>query len=218
MKTVDGRQWATREDLIEHSGYGETTLKRLWRDRRANGHPGDRAFDGLMHWDMNAWDTWFAKYRERPRDLSGVDRSGDPDEQLPPAGQARVLGVDPARITQYGKTPPPGWPDPVRVEELPTRNREYRTRAQLWAWVDDPISGFGTKGGRPPGPDPKARARAAKVLDARVRLATEALAAMPDLKAGEVAAALAERHGQGVDTWKRIVTQARKQSQQQEAR
>ncbi|GGO98339.1 hypothetical protein [Wenjunlia tyrosinilytica] len=212
MKTVDGRQWANREDLIEHIGYGGTTLKRLWRDRRANGHPEPREIDGVMHWDLEAWDQWFAQHRDRPRDLSGVDRGGDPDEQLPPAKQARVLGVDPSRITQYTKNPPPEWPDPVRVEELPTRTREYRTRAQLWAWVDNPVSGFGTSGGRPPGPDSKARA--AKTPDLRVRLAAEALAAMPDRKAGEVAAALAETHGQSVDTWKRIITQARKEARQ----
>lgn len=208
MRTVDGRQWANREDLIEHSGYSGTTLKRLWRDRRSNGHPEPRDIDGVMHWDLEEWGQWFAQHRERPRDLSGVDRSGDPDEQLPPAGQARLLGVDPARITQYTKNPPPGWPDPVRVEELVTRTREYRTRAQLWEWVDNPVSGFGTKGGRPPGSDPKRRA--AKTPDPRLWLAAEALAETPGRKAGEVAAALAERHGQSVETWKRIVTQARK--------
>ncbi|MFH8410388.1 hypothetical protein ACH4FX_37280 [Streptomyces sp. NPDC018019] len=159
MKTVDGRQWAHREELIEHSGYSAMTLKRLWHDRRANGHPEPRTIDGVMHWDLEAWDTWLKQYRERRRDLSGVDRSGDPDEQLPPAGQARVLGVDPARITQYTKNPPPEWPDPVRVEKLPTRTREYRTRAQLWTWVDNPVSGFGTR--RAP------RTRAAQTPDPR---------------------------------------------------
>lgn len=214
MKTVDGRQWANREDLIEHSGYGGSTLKALWRDRGANGHPAAREIDGVMHWDLEVWAAWFAQHRKRSRDLSGVDRSGDPDEQLPPAGQARVLGVDPSRITQYTKNPPPEWPDPVHVEKLPTRTREYRTRAQLWAWVDNPVSGFGTSGGRPPGPDPKTRAKKAKAPDPRIRLAVEALAAAPDRKANEVAAALAERHGQSVDTWKRIIAQARKQTQQ----
>ncbi|RSM87107.1 hypothetical protein DMH25_42700 [Streptomyces sp. WAC 01325] len=153
------------------------------------------------------------KYRQRPRGLSRVDRSGDPDEQLPPSGQARVLGVDPSRITQYGKNPPPEWPDPVRVEKLPTRTREYRTRAQLWAWVDNPISGFGTTGGRPSGPDPKIRAAKEKAPDMRVRLAAEALASEPGRNAGEVAEARAARHGQSVDTWKRLVTRARKLDQ-----
>ncbi len=211
MKTIEGRTWASREDLIAHSGRSRDTLSKLWRDRRTNGHPEARAIDGVMHWDVQVWDEWFAGHCERPRDLSGVDRSGDPDEPLPPAGQARVLGVDPARITQYGKKPPPEWPAPVRTEQLTTRTREYRTRAQLWAWVDNPVSGFGTKGGRPTGPGVKTgEAKAAT----RLRLATEALAAMPDRKAGEVAAVLVERHGQSVDTWKRVITQARKQTQQ----
>ncbi|MEV6403927.1 hypothetical protein AB0M58_13410 [Streptomyces bobili] len=209
MKTVEGRQWANREELIEHSGYSRDTLWKLWRDRGTNGHPEARDFDGVMHWDVQVWDAWFAAHCKRPRDLSGVDRTGDPDEPLPPAAQARVLGVDPARITQYTKHPPPAWPDPVRIEQLTTRTREYRTRAQLWAWVDNPVSGFGTRGGRPPGPDPKVRAAKGKAPDPRVRLAAEALAAAPGRKAGQVAADLAARHGQSVDTWRRIVTQAR---------
>lgn len=211
MKTIEGRTWASREDLVAHSGYSRDTLRKLWRDRRTNGHPEARDIDGVMHWDVEAWDDWVAEHCKRPRDLSGVDRSGDPDEPLPPAGQARVLGVAPARITQYGKNPPPEWPEPVRTEQLTTRTREYRTRAQLWAWVDNPVSGFGTKGGRPTGPGVKTGGAKAA---ARLRLAAEALAAMPDRKAGEVAAALAEQHGQSVDTWKRVITQARKQLQQ----
>lgn len=214
MKTVDGRKWANREDLIEHSGYSRATLVALWRYRGVSGHPADRKIDGVMHWDLEEWDAWFAQHRQRPRDLSAVDRSGDPDEQLPPAGQARVLGVDPSRITQYAKNPPPEWPDPVHVEQLPTRTREYRTRAQLWAWVDNPVSGFGTTGGRPSGPDPRTRAAKEKTPDPRVRQAAEALAELPGMKAGEVAAILAERHGQSLDTWKRLVTRARKEAGQ----
>jgi hypothetical protein len=205
VKTIDGRQWASREDLIAHSGYSRATLAALWHNRQVNGHPEARDIDGVMHWDVQVWDDWFTEHCAQSRDLSRVDRSGDPDEPLPPAGQARVLGVDLARITQYGKNPPPGWPDPVHTEQLTTRTREYRTRAQLWKWVDDPVSGFGTKGGRPSGPTEK---------DPRVRQAAEVLAALPGLKADEVAAALAESHGQSVATWKRIITQARKLNQQ----
>ncbi|WP_455355951.1 hypothetical protein [Streptomyces sp. SYSU K217416] len=210
MKTIDGRQWANREDLIEHSGYSRGTLALLWRDRKTNGHPADRTVDGVMHWDLEEWSAWFAEHCARPRDLSGVDRSGDPDEQLPPAGQARVLGVDPSRITQYAKTPPPGWPDPIRTEQLPTRTREYRTRAQLWEFADNPAGGFGTSGGRPVGYSPTK----GKAPDPRIQQAAEALAAMPGRRAGEVAVALAKSHGQSVDTWKRIITQARKLGQQ----
>jgi hypothetical protein len=213
VKTANGRQWANREDLIEYSGYSRDTLSNLWRDRQVNGHPLTREIDGVMHWDLEAWTAWFTQHCQRPRDLSQVDRSGDPDEQLPPAGQARVLGVDPSRITQYAKNPPPGWPEPVQVEQLKTRTREYRTRRQLWEFADNPVSGFGTKGGRPSGPDPKVRAAKEKAPDLRVRLAAEALAAAPGLKPGQVAEALAERHGQSVDTWKRIVTRARKSGQ-----
>ncbi|MET8661389.1 hypothetical protein [Streptomyces griseus] len=209
MKTVDGRPWANRKELIEHSGYSRASLANLWRDRDANGHPSARPMNGVMHWDLEEWTHWFEKHAERTRDLSKVDRAGDPDEELPPAGQARLLGVDPSRITQYTKKPPPGWPDPIRTEQLETRTREYRTRAQLWEWVDNPASGFGTKGGQPTGRTAKGAAP-----DPRVRLAAEALAALPGRKAAEVADILAERHGKSVSTWKQIITQARKEFRQ----
>ncbi|MEU6946593.1 hypothetical protein ABZ957_15395 [Streptomyces sp. NPDC046316] len=209
MQTIDGRQWANREDLIESSGYSRTTIADLWRDRETNGHPQPRVIDRVMHWDLEEWTAWFEQQRQqatapasRPAPASRVDRSGDPDELLPPAAQARVLGVDPSRITQYGKKPPAGWPEPAHVEQLNTRTREYRTRRQLWDFADS-NPGFGTAGGRPSG-------ATAKAPDPRVRQAALALKAAPEAKPGEVAAALAERHGGSVHTWKRIVTQARK--------
>ncbi|GHH25898.1 hypothetical protein [Streptomyces rubradiris] len=213
MKTDDGRQWATREDLIEHSGYSRTTLTNLWLARESNGHPEAHTIDGVMHWDLKVWTEWLAEHRRhRPRDEDRVDRSGDPDEELPPAGQARVLGIDPSRITQYEKNPPVGWPDPVRIEELPTRIRRWRTRRQLWQFADEhPL--LGTVG-RPPGPETKPRASKTEGSDPRIRVAAEALASQPDRKVREVAADLAREHGQSVDTWKRIITEARKRTQQ----
>ncbi|NEC46840.1 hypothetical protein [Streptomyces sp. SID8016] len=208
MRTVDGRQWANREDLTEHSGYSRATLSALWRDRETNSHPPARTIDGVMHWDLEEWTGWFAKHCERPRDLSKVDRKGDPDEMLPPSGQASVLGVDRARITQYKKKPPPGWPEPIHTEQLAKSVREYRTRRQLWQFADNPAGGFGTKGGRP-GRSKRTKSEEAGP-DPRIQLAAEALAALPGCKAGEVASVLAERHGSSVDTWKRIITEARK--------
>ncbi|WP_051795459.1 hypothetical protein [Streptomyces sp. NRRL S-87] len=202
MKTVEGRQWANREDLIKHSGYSRTTIADLWRDRETNGHPPARTIDRVMHWDLEQWTTWFEQSRQAPAVESKVDRSGDPDELLAPAAQARVLGVDTSRITQYGKKPPAGWPDPAYIEQLPTRTREYRTRRQLWEFADKNPA-FGTVGGRPSGPTEKAP-------DPRVRQAALALQATPKAKPGEVAALLAERHGGSVSTWKRIVTEARR--------
>ncbi|MEU4038671.1 hypothetical protein [Streptomyces collinus] len=198
MKTIDGRPYATRAELSERAGYkGDATLRALWAAREDNGHPAARKVDRTLYWDLEEWERWHAEYR---RQRSGVDRSGSPDEELPPAGQAKVLGIDVSAISHYRDNPPPGWPAPVRTEELESgRVREYRTRRQLWAYADSsPRAGTA---GRPPakGPDP------------RIALAVEALAAEPGRKAGETAAALAERHGGGLSTWKRIVTEARKQ-------
>ncbi|MFB9584853.1 hypothetical protein [Streptomyces goshikiensis] len=203
MQTIDGRQWANRDDLIASSGYSRTTIADLWRDREANGHPQPRTIGRVMHWDLEEWTRWFEQHHQQtPAPASRVDRKGDPDELLPPAAQARVLGVDLSRISQYGKKPPAGWPAPAHVEQLDTRTREYRTRRQLWEFVDS-NPGFGTAGGRPSG-------ATAKAPDPRVRQAALALQAAPDAKPGEVAATLADRHGGSVHTWKRIVTAARK--------
>ncbi|MEV8605558.1 hypothetical protein AB0465_37455 [Streptomyces griseoviridis] len=210
MRTADGRQWANREDLAEHSGYNVSVLYALWMRRRVNGHPEARDINGVKHWDLAKWDAWLESLRKRPRDLSGVDRSGHPRVPLSPTGQARVLGVDRSRISQYSRNPPPGWPEPCHVEKLTKRGREFRTREQLWAWVDDPISGFGSKGGRYTG---SSTGKTAEAPGRRVQLAVEALTEMSDRKAGEIAAILAQRHGQSVDSWKRSVTEARRRLQ-----
>ncbi|PVC80364.1 hypothetical protein DBP19_36545 [Streptomyces sp. CS090A] len=198
MKTIDGRQYATRAELSARAGYkGDATLRALWAERENNGHPPARRIGRTLYWDVEVWERWHVENR---RAGNGVDYSGNPDEELPPAGQAKVLGIDVSAISHYRDNPPPGWPDFVREEELESgRTREYRTRRQLWAYADaGPRAGTA---GRTPakGPNPK------------VALAAEALAAEPDRKAGETAAALAEQHGGGLSTWKRAVTEARKQ-------
>jgi hypothetical protein len=198
MKTIDGRPYATRAELSARAGYkGDVTLRNLWADRESNGHPPARRIDRFLYWDLEQWERWFAAYR---RQRNGVDYSGNADEELPPAGQAKVLGIDTSAISHYRDSPPPGWPAPVREEELEGgRTREYRTRRQLWEYADsNPRAGVA---GRTP----------AKGADPRVALAVEALAAAPGRKAGEVAAALAAQHGGGLSTWKSAVTKARKQ-------
>jgi hypothetical protein len=203
MQTIDGRRYGTRTDLIAHSGYSRATLAALWKDRETNGHPVARLIDGVMHWDLEEWDRWRAEFQRARRDQDRtVDRSGDPDEELRPADQARLLGLDPSAITHYRKNPPPGWPKATRVEELPSgRVREYRTRRQLWQYHDT-ANRIGVAG-RP----------AAAKPDSRLQEAAEALAAQPDRAAGEIAADLAARHSQSVHTWKRILTRARKQAE-----
>ncbi|OEJ20830.1 hypothetical protein AR457_41920 (plasmid) [Streptomyces agglomeratus] len=197
MKIIDGRQYASRTELSERAGYkGDATLRSLWAERETNGHPPARRIDRALYWDVEEWERWFSEYQ---RQRSGVDYSGNPDEELPPAGQAKVLGIDVSAISHYRENPPKGWPAPVRTEELESRVREFRTRRQLWAYADSaPRAGTG---GRKP----------AQGADPRIALAAEALAAEPGRKAGEAAAALAEQHGGGLSTWKRIVTEARRQ-------
>ncbi|GAB2718125.1 hypothetical protein [Kitasatospora kifunensis] len=217
MKTDNGRRLANREELVEHSGYSLPFINQLWRDRATNGHPEARVVDGVMHWDIEQWDKWFEGYRKEhqsERDLSRVNRDGDPSELLPPAKQARVLGVDPARITQYEQNPPPHWPAPAETVELPTRTRNLRTRQQLWDWVDNPKSGFGTTGGHATWRKGTVLAKKTKAPDPRIALAAAALAELPEKKPGEVAVILSERHGQAVNTWKSIITKARKQPTQ----
>jgi hypothetical protein len=201
MKTIDGRPYATRAELSERAGYkGDATLRSLWAEREDNGHPPARRVDRALYWDLEVWEHWFTEYQ---RQRSDVDRSGNPDEELPPVGQAKVLGIDVSAISHYRDNPPLGWPAPVREEELESgRVREFRTRRQLWAYADsNPMSRSraGVAGRTPAeGPDPK------------VALAVEALDAEPGRKAGETAAALAEQHGGGLSTWKRAVTAARR--------
>ncbi|GAA0464608.1 hypothetical protein ABZ951_15820 [Streptomyces sp. NPDC046215] len=203
MQIIDGHQYGTRQDLVEHTGYSTATLSDFWKDRVSNGHPPARIIDGVMHWDVDEWDRWYAEFQRTRRNAAKpIDRSGDPDEELRPADQARVLGLPRNMIAQYRKKPPNGWPKPTRVEDLPAGGvREFRTRRQLWEYHDT-TNRIGTAGRRAAtGPDP------------RVQIAADALAAQPDRAAGDIAADLAEAHGQSVHTWKRIITAARRQTQ-----
>lgn len=209
MQTIDGRTFANRADLIAHSGYSRASLAALWKDRETNGHPQPVTLDGVMHWDLEVWDAWLAGHQRARRDQARpVKRSPGPDatpeeqqawldEELAPAEQARMLGLDRNIVARYRKYPPPGWPEPVRVETLPSgRVREYRTRAQLLAYHDQ-ANRIGVAG-RPAaqGPDP------------RVQIAAEALAAQPEKTAGELAVELAAAHGQSTATWKAVITKA----------
>ncbi|MEV8476187.1 hypothetical protein [Streptomyces sp. NPDC051173] len=203
MQTIDGRRYGSRKDLIAHTGYSRASLDNLWKDRDDNGHPPARIIDGIMHWDLDAWDRWYADFQCTRRNAAkAIDRSGDPDEELKPADQARVLGLPRNMIAQYRNNPPKGWPGPIRTELLPKGGvREFRTRRQLWEYHDT-TNRIGTAG-----------RRAATKPDPRVQIAVEALAAQPDRAVGDIADDLAEAHGQSVHTWKRIITAARKQAQ-----
>ncbi|MFC6486163.1 hypothetical protein ACFQGN_35610 [Streptomyces goshikiensis] len=65
MQTIDGRQWANRDDLIASSGYSRTTIADLWRDREANGHPQPRTIGRVMHWDLEEWTRWFEQHHQQ---------------------------------------------------------------------------------------------------------------------------------------------------------
>ncbi|MEU5164301.1 hypothetical protein AB0G74_32435 [Streptomyces sp. NPDC020875] len=195
METFDGRPYATRAELSARAGYkGDATLRALWTDREANGHPPACRIGRTLYWDLEEWERWHTAYR---RQRNGVDYSGSPDEELAPVEQARVLGVEESAISRYRRYPPPGWPAPVREELLSGGGtREFRTRRQLWAYAD-----AGPRAGT-------AGRRAA--YEARVALAAEALDAVPGRGAGETAKALAEEHGGHWTTWRSAVTGARK--------
>ncbi|MBV6700295.1 hypothetical protein KV557_24850 [Kitasatospora aureofaciens] len=201
MKTINGRTYVDRGELIERSGYSRATLANLWRDRDANGHPPALTIDRIMHWDVEVWLDWeAARRRTRNEQERKVDRSGDPAEELPGPEQARVLGLEPDAIRQYRRNPPKGWPEPVREEEIaPGQFREWRTRQQLWDYADG-RSRAGVAGRRAAaGPNP------------HVQRAVEALEAADGRSVGQVAAELAAETGESVHTWKRRLTEARKQ-------
>ncbi|MFJ8677302.1 hypothetical protein [Streptomyces sp. NPDC093589] len=201
-----GRASSASSEAAEVWGYAElgeainvkpATVRYYWSQTRHLLPKPDVMMGGKPGWFPGTVKAWKAN---RPgqgsrSDLQGTvrtgDRSGDPDEELSPADQARLLGMHPTVITTYRKQPPRGWPGPVRTEELPRgRVREYRTRRQLLEYLDS-------------------RARLAP--DRRVEEAVRTLTARPEAAAGKLAAELAVQHGGSVDVWKRAVAKARRQ-------
>ncbi|MFF4249023.1 hypothetical protein ACFYY2_31815 [Streptomyces sp. NPDC001822] len=80
MQTVDGRPFATREDIMATSGYSRRSLATLWQERDSNGHPRPGRWAGPLHWDLELWSRWFTENRQQPRAPKEIDRSGHPDE------------------------------------------------------------------------------------------------------------------------------------------
>ncbi|WP_223863179.1 hypothetical protein [Streptomyces sp. 5-10] len=76
METIDGRQFANRHDLMEHTGYTRGPLSRMWRDREENGHPTPRMINGVMHWDLRVWSAWFAEHNRQRRGDAARRRAG----------------------------------------------------------------------------------------------------------------------------------------------
>ncbi|MFX4293614.1 hypothetical protein [Streptomyces bohaiensis] len=126
----------TRAELTELGRGSDSALYLLWRDRAQNGHPEPVVTTEPYRWDLGEWDSWHrALLIEQARE--GVDLTGDPQELLKPAQQARLLGITTSTLSHYSKRPPRFWPAPAATEELPSgRVRELRTRQQLWDWVD----------------------------------------------------------------------------------
>ncbi|MEU7230144.1 hypothetical protein [Streptomyces chrestomyceticus] len=151
----NGRTLYSRADLQEAYHLSESTLQNLWTDRENNGHPDAEIIDGVMHWDDAEWALW---YRELQRQRAAAvtknppDLAGDPEEEVGPAGAARICGyADTSTVSHNVKNPPEGWPAPSSYDLLPSgRQRPKWKRWELWRYVAE-RKGRGHAGGRPKG-------------------------------------------------------------------
>ncbi len=215
MQTTDGRRYAHRGDLAERSGLSEPMLSELWKHRATNGHPPAVEIDGRMHWEVDGpagWDAWFDDRCQQLRDSgTPIDRAGEPDEELTPKQQERLLGLKPGAVKGYRRRPPAGWPSPARVVTLANGyQQELRTRQQLWDYLDSPERRGRSRAGvagRKPDPDWQPRRRYEG--DPRLVQAREALQQHPDASLNALAGALHRQHGQSVSTWRRLLETTR---------
>jgi len=207
QRTIRGRLHGDRDALIERLGASRSTLAALWAARAENGHPEAVSEGRRLWWDLEQWDAWYAGYRRQQREAAHpVQRSGDLDELLRPAEQARFLGISESAISHYRARPPKGWPPPASTELTRSgRARELRTRRQLIAYRDQ-ASRTGVAG-RKPGPQPPRKAHPYEG-DPRLELARTALSETPDAADSQLAARLAETHGGSTRTWQRILAVA----------
>jgi hypothetical protein len=224
VKTIDGRRYAHRGDLAERSGLSEPMLSELWKQRATNGHPPAVTVDGRMHWDLDGpagWDAWFQDRCNQLRDSrTPIDRSGNPDEELTPAQQERLLGLKPGAVRAYRLRPPAGWPEPARVVKLPNGYRqEIRTRRQLWDYLESPERRGRSRvgvAGRKPEPDRPPRRR--YEADPRLAEAQAARRQNPATSLNALARALHREHGHSVSTWRRLLEAATERNHEHEHR
>jgi predicted DNA-binding transcriptional regulator AlpA len=101
----------TRDELAAEHGLSRHTLKRLWAERAANGHPEPARRSGkALYWDAAGWAAWY----------EGLQAAGpgEPGDLVTPAEVARMLGLATSSVAVYVRRPPAGWPDPAEEESL----------------------------------------------------------------------------------------------------
>lgn len=108
----------TRDDITARHGVSRHTLKKLWSDRAANGHPAPAHQVGkALYWNESEWLAWYETYSSKPPTES-------PDDLVTLAEAARILGLAQSSATVYAKRPPAGWPDPA--QEIPLAGGRVR--------------------------------------------------------------------------------------------
>ncbi|MFB7896028.1 hypothetical protein ACFC1B_06835 [Streptomyces xiamenensis] len=197
---------------MERSGLSESMMFELWKDRESNGHPAAVMMNGRMHWDLDVWDAWFDDRCRRLRESgTPIDRTGNPNEELTPKQQERLLGLKPGAVKRYRAQPPAGWPDPARVVTLANGYaQEMRTRQQLWDYLNSPArrgrSRAGVAGRKP---NPNRTTKRPYQSDPRLSVAHMALQQHPKESLNALAHALQNEHGHSVSTWRRLLEAAR---------
>ncbi|OEJ20899.1 hypothetical protein BGK67_35280 (plasmid) [Streptomyces subrutilus] len=196
----------SREDLLERTGAGRSTLELLWKERSSNGHPEpEKVVGNTMYWNPKTWDAWYDSYRAGQAWRTDVDFSGNADDLISLSDAARVLHMEPTSITKYPVRPPKHWPAPA--EETRTDKgfikRKYR-RGDIWKYAELRERGGG---GRPAGTTTSRRFPYDG--DPRLAQARAAVAAAPGSSAAQLAGQLAQEHGGTAGTWSHIVRSAR---------
>lgn len=147
---IDGRAVISRADMQARHGVSVTSAYLWYRDRAATGHPEPAGVIGrTTYWFEDEWLAWRQSRQDRRlRELTRVDRGGDPDDLVDAAEAARIMGYSGRGVIHanlrlgyfpgpddYGRTargrPSPRW-----------------RRSTVWAAAD---GRKGSGGGRPPG-------------------------------------------------------------------
>lgn len=147
-RMLHGRRTVDRDGAAEVAGLSLSSIDKFYAGRSRNGFP--ERIPGTTEWFEDDVRSWRAHHQQvKLATLTPVDRTGDPDELVGPAGVAKILGYRDPQNLRHSSV----WPHLLaavdRQEPLPSgRTRRRWRRSTVWR-IADQRSGSG--GGRPVG-------------------------------------------------------------------
>lgn len=149
-RMLHGRRVVDRDGAADAARLGVSSIDKLYAGRVGNGFPERIPGTGTAEWYEDDVRDWRVRHQQAKRaTLTPVDRTGDPDELVGPAGAAEILGYRDPQNLRHSSV----WPRLLAAvdhqESLPSGRVRRSWKRRTVQDIADQRTGKG--GGRPAG-------------------------------------------------------------------